>query len=98
MHPWIRQLCKRATLLACAIAAASVGVGPGCAKTEPPKPTKVAYTDLGLKKSLPPYLKDTILERTDLANTGPLAVSSFGLIVNLRYSGDSRRRRRCATG
>jgi hypothetical protein len=62
----------------------------GCQKTEPPKPTKVAYTDLGLKKSLPPYLKDTILERTDLANTGPLAVSSFGLIVNLRYSGDSR--------
>jgi hypothetical protein len=88
MHPWIRQLGK--VTLACAIAAGAVVAVSGCGSQEAPKPTKVAYTDLGLKKSLPPYLKDTILERTDLANTGPLAVSSYGLVVNLRYSGDSR--------
>jgi hypothetical protein len=88
MHPWIRQLGK--VTLACAIAAGTVVAVSGCGSQAPPKPTKVAYTDLGLKKSLPPYLKDTILERTDLANTGPLAVSSYGLVMNLRYSGDTR--------
>jgi hypothetical protein len=62
----------------------------GCSKQDPPKITRPAYVDLGLKKDLPSYLKDTVLERTDVANNEPLAVTSYGLVVNLRYSGDSR--------
>ena len=93
MHPWIRQhgkpLFRRVAAVACAVAAVAV-TGSGCSKTDPPKVHKVAYADLGVKKNLPSYLKDTILERTDLSNTGVLAVSSYGLVVNLRYSGDSQ--------
>jgi hypothetical protein len=73
-----------------AVAIVAAVAGTGCSKTDPPKPQKVAYADLGLKKNLPSYLKDTVLERTDLSNTGPLVVSSYGLVVNLRHSGDSR--------
>jgi hypothetical protein len=43
-----------------------------------------------VRKDLPAYLKDTVIERSDVANTAPLPVTSFGLVVNLRYSGDNR--------
>lgn len=61
----------------------------GCQKTAPPPPRQNPYRDLGLR-SLPPILKNTVMERCDLANVDPLAVTSYGLVVNLRYSGDSR--------
>jgi hypothetical protein len=89
MHPLIEHLGKR--LLPGTIAAAcAIGllVG-GCSKNEAPKVAKPPYVNIGLRTGLPAYLKDTVLERTDLSNIGPLAVSSYGLVVNLRYSGDS---------
>src|SRR2546430_10688832 len=81
MHPWIRQLGKYAT-----IAAVSLG---GFAKGPAPRITKPAYVDIGVRKNLPSYLKDTVLERADLSNTPPMPVTSYGLVVNLGYSGDS---------
>jgi len=71
------------------VAAATAALLTGCAKNDPPKIAKPPYPNIGLRSNLPSYLKDTVLERTDLSNTGPLAVSSYGLVVNLRYSGDS---------
>jgi hypothetical protein len=87
MHPSIRHLGKR---LICASlnAACAAGLFAGCATVEPEKPHRPIYNNIGLRPNLPPYLKDTVLERTDLSNIGPLAISSFGLVVNLRYSGD----------
>ena len=88
MHPLIQHLGKRflrGTLIAASVSALLAG----CSKNEAPKVAKPAYPNIGLRSGLPAYLKDTILERTDLSNTGPLAVSSYGLVVNLRYSGDS---------
>ena len=90
MHHLIQQLGRRfwpgtAIAAACAISF----VTGGCSKNEPPKVAKPAYVNIGLRPGLPAYLKDTVLERTDLSNIGPLAVSSYGLVVNLRYSGDS---------
>lgn len=80
-HSFMR-LASLATLLA-------VLATTGCEKTPPPPPKQNPYPDLGLKP-LPAILKNTVMERTDLANADPLAVTSYGLVVNLRYSGDSR--------
>ena len=88
MHPWIRQLGKYVTFGGLAIACAAVPLA-GCAKAPAPKITKPAYVDIGLRKNLPSYLKETVLERADLSNTAPMPVTSYGLVVNLRYSGDS---------
>src|SRR5215203_256274 len=94
MHLMIRHLLSRpavrGALVAATCAAAAIATAAGCSKAPPLPHVKVAYPDLGLKKNLPPYLHDSILERTDLSNTGPLAVTSYGLVVNLRYSGDTR--------
>ncbi len=88
MHPLMRHL-GQPILRGAVSAACGIGLLAGCAKNPPPKVTRPAYNNIGLRSGLPPYLKDTVLERTDLSNTGPLAVSSYGLVVNLRYSGDS---------
>ena len=89
MHRFMRHL-GQPLFRGAIVAACAAGLLAGCEKNEPPKIQKPAYTDLGVRKGLPAYLKDTVLERTDIANNGPLAVTSYGLVVNLRYSGDSR--------
>lgn len=89
MHPLMRHLGRR---ILCAAIAGTLAGGwfMGCAQNQPDKPKRPIYNNIGLRPNLPSYLKDTILERADLSNTGPLAVSSYGLVVNLRYSGDSQ--------
>src|SRR4051812_43161860 len=89
MHPLMRHLGRRVLIVAAATACAA-GIFAGCAMNEPDKPKRPIYNNIGLRTGLPSYLHDTILERADLSNVGPLAVSSYGLVVNLRYSGDSR--------
>ena len=82
MHPLNRPL-----LTILALSAALAG---GCAKNDPPPPPKSPYVDIGPRKGIPAYLKDTVYERGDVSNTGPMPVTSYGLVVNLRYSGDSK--------
>lgn len=59
----------------------------GCGPEKPVMPVS-RYPQLPRKK-VPVYLKDTILERTDLAGTDSFVVSGFGLVVNLRDTGDT---------
>ncbi|MCS7033682.1 MAG: flagellar basal body P-ring protein FlgI [Phycisphaerae bacterium] len=40
-------------------------------------------------RQLPPFMRGTILELTDLADAEPLPVSGFGLVVNLENTGDN---------
>jgi hypothetical protein len=47
------------------------------------------YPTLPPKEGLPEFLQGTIFERTDVANTDPLNVNNFGLVVNLRGTGDT---------
>src|SRR5687767_7994742 len=96
MHPMIRHPASDRggarrlgpAVLTTLVAVAIFGGG-GCGKTQQPAAPTIRYSNLGLK-SVPPYLKDTLLERTDVMNTAPLPVSSYGLVVNLRHSGDSK--------
>jgi hypothetical protein len=72
-------------------AAIGVGVmaaGQGCKPQQPPKPAE-RYTTLPLKQ-VPPYLKESIMEQTDLVGTEPLPVSAYGLVSGLRNTGDSQ--------
>jgi hypothetical protein len=80
---------SRKRAVAAAVLGGAIALG-GCKPNDPPKIQKPAYVDLGVRKDLPAYLKDSIIERTDVANNGSLAVTSYGLVVNLRYSGDGR--------
>jgi hypothetical protein len=56
-----------------------------------PKPSKISsrYRDLGPKKGVPAYLKGSIYELTELANHVPYPVSSYGLVGQLRGTGDT---------
>lgn len=46
------------------------------------------YAELPARK-VPDFLKDTILERCELYNAEPFNVSGFGLVTNLRKTGDT---------
>jgi flagellar basal body P-ring protein FlgI len=61
----------------------------GCADPSAPKKLPPRYTDRGVKEDVPSYLKGTILEVTDLEGTEALQVSGWGLVANLRDTGDS---------
>ena len=73
--------------IACAAAAVSFGSA-GCKKT-PPAQQVSRYPSLPLKE-VPPYLKDTILERADFLDTQPLPISGFGLVSRLRGTGNNQ--------
>lgn len=60
----------------------------GCTTQEPPKAT-VRYPTRPAKK-VPDFMKGTIYEFTDLESSQPFPVSGWGLVVNLRGTGDSR--------
>src|SRR5437762_9445 len=60
---------------------------PGCLKKDPPKPI-VRHVTLP-PKDVPPFLKNTIYERCDLADTDPLPLSGYGLVVGLQGTGDN---------
>jgi hypothetical protein len=82
-----RQRCAPA--FACALALLAALVAPGC--SSPPKKPKIQsrYHNLGPKKNLPPYLKGSVYEQTELANQVPFPVSSYGLVGQLRGTGDT---------
>lgn len=59
----------------------------GC--TDPPPKSAQRYPTLG-PREVPDYLKETILQYTDLAGTEPFPVSGYGLVVHLHGTGGSR--------
>src|SRR6476469_5112368 len=78
------------TLLLGAVATAGIGCG---GKTTTPAAEKqkvlVSRYQTLPPKQVPAFLKDSILERCDLGNVQPMVVSGFGLIANLRGTGDT---------
>ncbi|QOV90607.1 flagellar basal body P-ring protein FlgI [Humisphaera borealis] len=61
----------------------------GCTnQTEAPKP-KERFTKLPDAVNLPDFMEGTIYEKTELINTQPYNVSSYGLVGQLRGTGDS---------
>ncbi|HZN69232.1 MAG TPA: flagellar basal body P-ring protein FlgI [Tepidisphaeraceae bacterium] len=58
--------------------------------SQPPKKKPVAtYTNLGPRKNLPPYLKGSVYELVELENDQPFYVSAYGLVGQLRGTGDT---------
>ncbi|HMO26999.1 MAG TPA: flagellar basal body P-ring protein FlgI, partial [Tepidisphaeraceae bacterium] len=86
MRTWTFNLLR---LRPIALTLALTGVGVGCTKpaiqpnTIPPR-----YTALPARE-VPDYLRGTILQIADLAETQPKLISGFGLVVNLEGTGDS---------
>lgn len=60
----------------------------GCAKKPKSQFTR-RYHDIGPRKNLPPYLKGSVYELADLTNHVPYPVSSYGLVGQLRGTGDT---------
>lgn len=60
----------------------------GCGPTKPVEPPKSTYSDLG-SKEVAEFLAPTIWKQVDLANSSPLRVSGYGLVVNLDGTGDT---------
>src|SRR5688500_12408995 len=75
--------------LACALTMAVASAGGGCSSGTKNKPIGSAYRNLGPKKNLPKYLKGSIYEMVELANQEPFPVSAFGLVGQLRGTGDT---------
>src|SRR4051812_42294907 len=80
-HPGFGIVMRAA--VACALLA-------GCASKPKPIVANKAekYAALPPKK-VPEFLKDTILERTDLVDTDPKLISGFGLVSHLHDTGDN---------
>jgi hypothetical protein len=47
------------------------------------------YQTLPPKENVPPFMKNSVFERCDLGNVDPMVVSGFGLVANLRGTGDT---------
>src|SRR5690242_13880190 len=69
--------------------AIAAGVVAGCTEEKPKTLEPVTrYTQLPAKK-VPPYLKDTIYERTQMMRNEGFAVSGYGLVAGLDGTGES---------
>src|SRR5688572_27206888 len=82
----------RASLLraVCALLVSALAVTTGCSRKPPQTaPSQPRFPSLP-PKNVPGYLKGTITERVDVANTGPFPVSGYGLVANLWGTGDSK--------
>src|SRR5687768_17239031 len=79
---------RRVVAASLCVALALVVSATGCSKR--PQPGRTSdYQNLGPKK-VPAYLKGSIYEQVELANQEPLMVSSFGLVGQLRGTGDTK--------
>lgn len=87
MRPRFSQL-RTSTLVACTAALLLPGFF-GCKSHKKPSEPKARYAALP-DKQVPDFLKDTIFERTDLLETDPLPVSAYGVVSQLRGTGDNR--------
>jgi hypothetical protein len=71
------------------VAIALVGLALAGCKNEPAPKVATKYATLPLRE-VPDYLKDSILEYTDLGGTEPYPVSGYALVANLHGTGGSR--------
>ena len=78
---------RAAGCLALCLLTAATSVG--CSQSKPKPKIAARYQDVGPKKNLPPYLKGSIFELTELANQHPYPISSYGLVGQLRGTGDT---------
>ncbi len=83
----MRQLCPRSLLLMISTFA-FVMAGGGCGSQAPVKNTP-RYATLERKTGVPAYMRGTIWELTDPDSIDPFVVTSYGLVVNLRNTGDT---------
>ena len=61
----------------------------GCSQGKKKPQIAARYQDVGPKKQLPPYLKGSVFELTELANHVAYPVSAYGLVGSLRGTGDT---------
>jgi hypothetical protein len=80
---------SRLVCLACLVSAMTITtiVASGCQTKKPPL-IQPRWATLPPKK-VPEFLKGTIVELCDTFNTEPQAVNNFGLVVNLKGTGDA---------
>jgi hypothetical protein len=83
-HRW-----RWSTLARAAVLGGILVTTAGCPKPQEKKGLQVRYPDRGLKPGVPEVFKGSVLELADLEGTEPLQVSGWGLVVNLRGTGDS---------
>jgi len=91
-HP--RQGGRRSARLRCAnalpLVVLALLLGSGGCSQQPKKPTiQPRYHAVGARTDVPPFLKGSVYELADLRNNVPYAVSSFGLVGQLRGTGNS---------
>src|SRR5271163_599881 len=67
----------------------SAALAAGCSSAAKPPKAPQPYVDEGYKPDIPVYMKGTIYERTELANTAGYPVSGYSLVVNLQNTGDN---------
>src|ERR1700716_3292485 len=72
-----------------ALCAGGIAALTGCPKPVAPAKPMVRYPTLGADSKLPEYLKGTIKEMPIGQNTGTFPVSSWGLVTELRRTGDT---------
>jgi flagellar basal body P-ring protein FlgI len=83
----IRITTRRAALACLSVSLAGIVCGVGCSGGKKKTPLPVTrYQTLPLRE-VPPYLADTILQKTDLLDTGPFIVTGYGLVANLQDTG-----------
>lgn len=83
-----RCRCALTALASVLTLVASVAMS-GCAQKKKQPTFTRRYHDLGPKKNLPPYLKGSVFELTEVANHVPYPVSAYGLVGQLRGTGDT---------
>jgi hypothetical protein len=73
-----------------AVLAAAVTLLAGCTVSKEATPKPIAkYSILPPLANLPDVFKNTVLEKAETQNLGPLRASNYSLVVNLDYTGDS---------
>jgi hypothetical protein len=84
------RMAKRAFVSPVAIAAVVSGLVGGCTVPRDATPKLVQkYSVLPPRPNLPEVFRNTVYEKTETQNLGPLTVSNYSLVVNLDDTGDS---------
>lgn len=69
-------------------AATGLLLASGCTVTKPPEPPKSRYAEIPDEKDLPDFMANTVQDRAIVLQTEPHNVSGYGLVGQLRGTGD----------